>query len=93
MEGRVINTKNGVNVYGLDNKLVCKVTKGDENTPIIIRDSNDDIIAISSKYIKKEETKKKINWKHVLSEMAWLMLGVAMELLFIAYIFHRLGCF
>ena len=29
MEGRVISTKNGVNVYELDNKIVCKVIKED----------------------------------------------------------------
>ena len=56
---------------------------------------NGEICRIESFPVEKPKKKKrKINWKHFVHEtLIPCAILIAMEFAFIAYIFHRLGCF
>lgn len=56
---------------------------------------NGEICRIESSPVENPKKKKrKINWKHFVKEtLIPYTILMAMEFAFIAYIFHRLGCF
>ena len=64
-----------------------------EESSKIVYDANNNIIAIiSSQQI--ETQKRKINWKYIMNEyIIPSVIMIVAEGLFIAYCFHRLGCF
>ena len=61
----------------------------------IVYDANNNIIAIiSSSQQQAKKSKIKINWKNfIIDEVIPTIIMLLLEFLFIAYCFHRLGCF
>ena len=61
----------------------------------IVYDVNNNIIAIvSSSQQQAKKSKIKINWKNfIIDEVIPTIIMLLLEFLFIAYCFHRLGCF
>ena len=61
----------------------------------IVYDANNNIIAIvSSSQQQAKKSKTKINWKNfIIDEVIPTIIMLLLEFLFIAYCFHRLGCF
>ena len=58
----------------------------------IVYDANNNIIAIVSS--QQQAKKSKINWKNfIIDEVIPTIIMLLLEFLFIAYCFHRLGCF
>ena len=66
-----------------------------EESSKIVYDANNDIIAIiSSSQQQAKKSKIKINWKNfIIDEVIPTIIMLLLEFLFIAYCFHRLGCF
>ena len=59
----------------------------------IVYDANNNIIAIVSSS-QQQAKKSKINWKNfIIDEVIPTIIMLLLEFLFIAYCFHRLGCF
>ena len=66
-----------------------------EESSKIVYDANNNIIAIvSSAQQQAKKSKIKINWKNfIIDEVIPTIIMLLLEFLFIAYCFHRLGCF
>ena len=66
-----------------------------EESSKIVYDANNNIIAIiSSSQQQAKKSKIKINWKNfIIDEVIPTIIMLLLEFLFIAYCFHRLGCF